>query len=159
MLKDPTPRKAIEFAVKTEEAGAIFYRKIARRFADDKEIQGMFIQLAEDEDRHKAQFETLMERVPQEFAYKSQRERLAVLRATSMSEFFLGEDGIFRNLELIKTSEDALKRALRLEQDTLSYYQAIRDLIGENSTVDAMIQAEKNHISTLLSRIDWISVL
>jgi rubrerythrin len=158
MLKDPTPRKAIEFAVKTEEAGAIFYRKIARRFADDKEIHDIFINLAEDEDRHKAQFEKLMERVPPEFAYKSQRERLAVLRATSMSEFFLGEDGIFRNLELIKSREDALKRALRLEQDTLSYYQAIRDLIGKNSTVDAMIQAEKNHIATLLSRMDWISV-
>ncbi len=95
-----------------------------------------------------------MEKVPQEFAYKSQRERLAVLRATSMSEFFLGKDGIFKNLELIKTRADALRRALRLEQDTLSYYQAIRDLIGENSTVDAMIQAERNHIAILLSRID-----
>ena len=153
MLKDPTPRKAIEFAVKTEEAGAIFYRKIARRLADDKEIHDIFIQLAEDEDQHRAQFEALMEKVPQEFAYKSQRERLAVLRATSMSEFFLGEDGIFKNLELIKTREDALRRALRLEQDTLSYYQAMRDLIGENSTVDAMIQAERNHIAILLSRI------
>ena len=153
MLKDPTPRKAIEFAVKTEEAGAIFYRKIAHRLADDKEIHDMFINLAEDEDRHKAQFEELMERVPPEFAYKSQRERLAVLRATSMSEFFLGEDCIFRDLDSVKTREDALKRALRLEKDTLSYYQAMRDLIGENSTVDAMIQAERNHIATLLDRI------
>jgi len=153
MLRDLTPRKAIEFAVKTEEAGAIFYRKMARRLADDKEIHDVFLQLAEDEDNHKAQFEALMEKIPQEFAYKSQRERLAVLRATSMSEFFLGEDGIFKNLDLIKTSEDAIRRALRLEQDTLSYYQAMRDLIGENSTVDAMIQAERNHIATLLDRI------
>ena len=32
-------------------------------------------------------------------------------------------------------------------------YQAIRDLIGENSTVDAMIQAERNHIEALLNQI------
>ena len=48
---------------------------------------------------------------------------------------------------------DALRRTLRLEKDTLSYYQAMRDLMGENSTVDAMIQAERNHIATLLDRI------
>ena len=153
MLTDPTPRKAIEFAVKTEEAGAIFYRKMARRLSDDREIHDIFMKLAEDEDNHKAQFEALMDKVPEEFAFKSQRERLAVLRATSMSEFFLGEGGIFKDLDSIKTGQDALKRALRLEKDTLSYYQAIRDLIGENSTVDAMIQAERNHIETLLDRI------
>lgn len=154
MLTDPTPRKAIEFAVKTEEAGAIFYRKMARRLSDNREIHDVFIKLAEDEDRHKEQFEALMEKVPEEFAYKSQRERLAVLRATSMSEFFLGEDGLFKNLDLINTPQDVLKRALRLEKDTLSYYLALRDLIGENSTVDAMIQAERNHIETLLNRIE-----
>lgn len=153
MLTDPTPRKAIEFAIKTEEAGAIFYRKMAHRFPDDSKIYGIFMRLADDEDQHKTQFEALMEKVPQEFAYKSQQERLAVLRATSMSEFFLGEDGIFRNLESIKTSDDVLKRALRLEKDTLAYYQAIRDLIGENTTVDAMIQAERTHIEILLKRL------
>ncbi len=153
MLTDPTPRKVIEFAVKTEEAGAIFYRKMARRLSDDREIHDIFMKLAEDEDCHKAQFEALMGNVPEEFAYKSQRERLAVLRATSMSEFFLGEDGLFKDLESINTGQDALKKALRQEKDTLSYYQAIRDLIGENSTVDAMIQAERSHIETLLNRM------
>jgi len=153
MLTDPTPRKAVEFAVQTEEAGAIFYRKMARRLSDDREIHDLFMKIAEDEDNHKAQFEALMEKVPEEFAFKSQRERLAVLRTTSMSEFFLGEDGIFRDLDSIKTVKDAIKRALRLEKDTLGYYQAIRDLIGENSTVDAMIQAERNHIETLLNRM------
>jgi hypothetical protein len=29
----------------------------------------------------------------------------------------------------------------------------MRDLIGENSTIDAMIQAERNHIETLLGRM------
>ena len=95
-----------------------------------------------------------MENVPQEFAYKSQRERLAVLRATSMSEFFLGEDGVFRNLDAIITREDALKRALRLEMDTLSYYQAIKDVLGDDETIDAMIQAERNHIAQILDRLD-----
>ncbi|MFC1609883.1 acyl-ACP desaturase [Myxococcota bacterium] len=88
MLTDPAPRKAIEFAVKTEEAGAVFYRKMAKRLSNDNEISEIFTQLAADEDRHKAAFEKLMEKVPQEFAYKSQRERLAVLRATSMTPGF-----------------------------------------------------------------------
>ena len=154
MLTDPTPRKAIEFAVKTEEAGAIFYRKMAKRFSGDKEIHDAFIQLAKDEDSHKAQFERFMEHLPEEFAYKSQRERLAVLRATSMSEFFLGEDSIFRNLDDIKTRTHALNRALRLETDTLSYYQALKDVLGEDETINAMIQAERNHIAQILDRLN-----
>jgi hypothetical protein len=71
-----------------------------------------------------------------------------------MSEFFLGEDGIFRNLDAIKTREDALKRALRLEMDTLNYYQAIKDVLGDDETIVAMIQAERNHIEQILDRLD-----
>ncbi len=153
MLRDPTPRMAIEFAVKTEQAGGVFYRKMAKRLAGDTEIAAVFSKLAEEEDVHKKQFEVLLDTVPQEFAYKSQTERLAVLRATSMSEFFLGEDGIFKNLDEIETREDALHRALRLEKDTLAFYQAVKDLIGDNDILEAMIAAERNHVQEILERL------
>jgi rubrerythrin len=153
MLDDLTPRKAIEFAVMTEENGAVFYRKMAKRLADDGEIAEVFEQLARDEEAHKRAFQELLETVPEEFAYKSQKERLAVLRATSMGEFFLGDAGLFKHLDRIKTRTDALHRALLLEKDTLSYYQAMRDVMGPNEIVEAMIQAERLHVAQLMYRL------
>ena len=52
-----------------------------------------------------------------------------------------------------KTPEDALRRALRLEKDTLPYYLAIPDVLGPNEIVDAMILAEKMHIAALMGRL------
>jgi len=153
MLRDLTPRKAIEFAVKTEEAGGIFYRKLARRFPDNPDVAAVFERLAEDEDLHCKQFGALMASVPEEFAYKSQTERLAVLRATSMSEFFLSGDGLFRNIDEIEAPADALRRALSLERDTLAYYRAMEDLLGDDEILAAIIQAERTHIAELLGRL------
>ena len=149
MLSDLTLRKAIEFAVKTEEAGEIFYSKMARRFEGNDEVSKIFTALAEDEKAHAATFSKWLEEVDQEPALKSQKERLAVLRAMSMSEFFLGEDGIFKNLEAIETGKDAIRRAYRLEKDTLSYYLAMKEILGGSELLDKLIHAEEGHLTTV----------
>lgn len=149
MLTDITLRKAIEFAVKTEEAGELFYNKMARRFEDNEEVSNIFKALALDEQAHHRTFSKWLEEVPEEPADKSQYERLAVLRAMAMSEFFLGEDGIFKNLDEIKTGQDAIRRAYRLEKDTLSYYLAMKEILGPSAQLDKLIRAEEGHLTTV----------
>ena len=153
MLDDLTLRKAVEFAVKTEEAGAIFYNKLARRFENNTALCAIFSEFAAQEEHHRAQFEGLPAKVPQEPALKSQKERLAVLRAMSMSEFFLGEAGLFKKLDEIKTPVDALQRAFRLEKDTLSYYLQMKELLGESDLLNAIIRAEQRHVLDLMDRL------
>ncbi len=154
MIDDLTLRKAVEFAVKTEEAGAIFYGKLARRFADDEELAMLFGGLAAEEEGHKAQFAELMEKVPQEPALKSQTERLAVLRAISMSEFFLGDDGLFKKQDEIGSLRDALLRAYQLERNTLAYYLEMKEVLGASDVLDAIIAAEERHVLDMAGRLE-----
>ena len=147
MLDEPTPKKAIEFAIKTEELGNIFYTRMAKKFNEDKEISEIFSLLAKDEVAHQKQFEQLLEKVPDDLGVSSRREdRLAFLKVMSRSEFFMGTDGLYAKLDEIKTTQDALEKAFRLEKDTLGYYQAMKDVIGESIILDAIIEAEKSHI-------------
>ena len=146
MLEELTLRKAVEFAVTTEQLGATFYNKMAKKFADDDEIKEIFTALANDELIHEKQFQNLLNSVPKDPDVSSQDDRWAILRVLSMSEFFMGESGIFKKLEKIETREDALRRAFNLEKDALAYYRAIEDIIGKDETLTSIIRAEKQHL-------------
>ena len=145
MLEELTLRKAVEFAVTTEQLGNKFYTKMAKKFEDD-EISAIFSTLAKDELAHEKQFQNLLETVPKDPGVSSQDDRWAILRVMSMSEFFMGQSGIFKKLDEVETREDALQRAFSLEKDTLGYYRAMEDIIGKDDTLTSIIQAEKQHL-------------
>ena len=44
MIEEVTPKKCIEFAIATEELGTKFYRRLASRFGENKEISQVFAQ-------------------------------------------------------------------------------------------------------------------
>ena len=152
MLDDVTLRKAVEFAMKTEEVGNVFYTKMARKLeAQDQEIAEIFKILAKDEVTHRNQFKALLDTVPEDPNVSNKAERLALLKIMSRSEFFMGEDGIYRALDEIKTRDDALERAVRLEKDTLGYFQALKDILGDEDVLDEIIQIEKGHLVKLMT--------
>ena len=146
MLEELTLRKAVEFAVTTEQLGAKFYNKMAKKFEDDEGIKEIFTTLAKDELIHEKQFQNLLNSVPKDPDVSSQDDRWAILRVLSMSEFFMGQSGLFKKLDEIETREDALRRAFNLEKDALAYYRAMEDIIGKDDTLTSIIQAEKQHL-------------
>jgi rubrerythrin len=150
MLEELTLRKAVEFAVTTEKLGNRFYEKMAKKFADDQEISEIFSMLAKDELIHEKQFQNILNKVPKDEGVSSQDDRWAHLRIMSMSEFFMGESGIFKKLDEIDTKEDALQRAFNLEKDTLGYYRAMEDVLGKDDTLTAIIEAEKKHMAKVM---------
>jgi rubrerythrin len=150
MLEDVTPRKAVEFAVKTEEFGSIFYSKLSRKFGGDAELKEIFELLAKDEKVHEAQFRKLLQQVPADEHVSSQDDRYAYLRAMSMSQFFMGEEGLYKNLDEILDRNMAFVRAFELEKATLQYYQAMQEVLGENDVVSAIIAAEKSHLLKMM---------
>jgi rubrerythrin len=147
VLEDLTIAKAVDFAIKTEETGAKVYSKLANRFADNQELKELFELLAKEEVAHQRTFEKLRERLPEE-PVSGGPEQMQYLRAMSISEFFAGE-GLFSK-EQVETREDALHRAFNLEKATLQFYQAMRDVIGENEVLEAVIQAEKSHVVSIM---------
>ena len=150
MLEELTVRKSVEFAVKTEELGNIFYTRLAKKFSEDTEISEIFSMLAKDELTHRKQFNELLEKVPEDPGVSSRDERMALLKIMSRSEFFMGESGLSSKLDEIETRDDALERAVRLEKDTLGYFQAMKDVLGDEPILNAIIKIEKSHLVKLM---------
>ncbi|MDJ0763265.1 MAG: ferritin family protein [Myxococcota bacterium] len=145
-----TVRKALEVAVRTERLGAVFYNKLAEKFKDDGEIRDIFATLAQDEIGHFKQFNQLLASIPED-EDAARNEALAFATLLAQSAFFIGEDGLDRNLGEIKTREDALEKALQFEKDTWGFYVAAKDAIGRSTALEAIIEAEQRHMAKLIS--------
>ena len=115
-MTDPmTPRQAIEFAVKTEELGTKFYQQLAVKFSGEAELKELFELLAKDEVMHERQFRKLLERTPPDEGVSTGPE-FQYLRAMSLSQFFMGAEGLKKKCKEIKDKDDALGIAFELEK-------------------------------------------
>ena len=153
MMDNPTIQNAVKFAVATEEMGARTYEKLAERFSDQKEVSEAFSLLAGDERSHREQFKALLKDLPAEGDAWSENERGRYLMAMARSEFFVGEDGLAKSLEEIQSLDEALTHVLGFEKATLGYYQALKDVLGDQKALDAIIQAEKEHVARVMQYI------
>ncbi len=145
MLEDLSVRKAVEFAITVEELGEKNYRRLAKKLSDDPRIAELFEGLAADEDVHRKQFTKLLGAAEKVDDDKLDFERMQCLRAMSISEFFSKNYGPFKDAGEFKTGADALQAAFGLEKSLVSFYTAMRDVLGENPILEEIIQAEKRH--------------
>ncbi|MCS7181290.1 MAG: ferritin family protein [bacterium] len=137
-----------QFAIKIEENGEIFYRKVAQN-TKNKEVSDLFIFLADEEVRHKRIFEEHLSKIenyePPEI-YPG--EYFAYLKAYA-------EELIFpKNIEKELKREDILEAinfGIRRELDSIMYYLEIKDLIPETQhlELDKIIKEERSHFVRL----------
>jgi len=146
-----TLRKAVQLAITTEQMGADFYKRMERKFGDQENLKMIFGQLVKDEIAHEAQFKVILKSTPEDENEKQQYELYQFLRATAISEFF--REDYFTKMGEISGPAEVLGKALAFEKSTLQFYQAIRDIIGENKSLDAIIKAERNHVLALMKVI------
>lgn len=148
MLEDLTIKKAVEFAITTEQQGSRIYRKLAKRYAGDADLVKLFEQLADEEDRHEQSLVKLLDQIKDE-EVSSGAESFQYLRAMSISEFFAGEEKLFSRVNMDNPA-DVMQRALGLEKATLQYYEAMRDVLEDDEVLEALIRAEKSHVLSLV---------
>ena len=148
-LEELTLRRAVEFAITTEQLGGKLYERLSKKFADDEELSKIFKQLSEDEETHEKQFQALLSKVPKEEP-KGYSDQYGILKAWAISQFFSSRDGIRRDLGSIETREDALQRAFELEQASLGFYQTLREILGEEPVLDSIINVEKQHLLAVM---------
>lgn len=154
MLQKVTPETCVAFAIETEEKGAELYRELARKFAGDGELRELFEGLGRDEVHHGEQIRALGDRLVPRFRDRAiTAEEQDFLRAMSMSDFFSGPGGLGTDVGGIRSREDALRRALHLEKATLGYYRALRDVVGPDEILDALIAMEKKHVLKVTARL------
>ncbi len=153
MIEEVTPKKCMEFAVATEELGSKFYKRLASKFSENKEISQIFARLAEDEQIHKKQFAELLKQAPSDEGVSNSPEKRAYLTAMSISEFFSHSQGPFQDVDKMQNREDALRKALEFEKATLGFYRAVEDVLGANESITQVINAEKGHIIVLIKAL------
>jgi rubrerythrin len=141
---DSSIRTAAAFAIEMEKMGALFYKMLAATFIHDEEIEEIFTALAEEEADHQQQFEALLKLVPADAENPKHSDKLAMQR--NIADLFIGNGA----LNGIHSREDALDRALQLEKQTLDHYLGMRNLLGENEVLTALIDTEKKHMKILL---------
>ena len=147
-------REAVDFAITTEQLGAKSYRRLARNLKDDNEIAELFLRLAQDEERHEAEFQALRETVPDADVARDYPETYGFLRAMSISEFFSPRSGMTRAVDEITSPSDALRRAVELEKATLGYYQALQEILGDSEVLDGILRAEREHLLSVTRRLE-----
>ena len=152
MNDEMTPRQAIEFAVKTEELGTKFYQQLALRFSEHPELKELFELLGKDEVVHEHVFRKLLEQIPPDEGISTGPE-FQYLRAMSLSHFFMGHDGLKRKSKEVESKSDALALAFQLEKDTLQFYIAMREVLGESEALNSVIEAEKAHLTKVMQYV------
>jgi len=151
MNQDFTLHEAIELAITTEQLGADFYERMARKFGGDEELGEIFAKLAKDEKAHEIQFKKILETVPEKEEEPKRYEEHQFLRATAISRFFRKE--AFKDTDDIDDRDEVLGRALAFEKDTLQYYKAMDDAFGGSDAVKQLAEAEHQHVLTLMKVI------
>ncbi len=144
--------EVIEMAIKTEEAGKLFYESVARK-TRQKNLKELFQFLASEETKHKQLFTNLYQLTkekPEAIPYNWDEMNL-YLKALSESRFFLGEDKAINLVKKAKTPKQALDYALGFERDTMLFYTEITNIVSEQNRelVNKIIAQEKNHIRQL----------
>lgn len=150
LMKAMNLRSSIELAITTEKLGAGFYGKLADKFKGDKEISELFSILAKDERTHETQFRSLLDKVPTDDKKPASDPKYQYLTAVSISEFFTGDGGALKDVDNIKTRDDAMARAFALEKATLLYYHAVQDILGDNDILKTIIKLEKDHLVSVM---------
>ncbi|MCX8082874.1 MAG: ferritin family protein [bacterium] len=146
----------LQFAIRIEENGEKFYRKIVEK-VQDNEIKKIFTFLAEEEVKHKKIFTEMVGKIA---SYEPPEtytgEYFQYLRAYADTIIFPPE--IERELDTKGGVIKAIDFGIRRELDSIMYYLETKAVVPEtqHSVMDRIIEEERSHfvrLSTLKEKI------
>jgi len=141
--------EVLQFAIKIEENGWAFYKKFADA-TDNEKIRELFILLADDEIEHEKTFRAMLPEIekyePQEIYPE---EYFSYLKAYANNIVF--KKGIEEELEGKMETASVLDFAIRMELDSIAYYQETKNFVPEKqkNIIDKIIEEERKHFLKL----------
>jgi rubrerythrin len=145
------PSEILQFAIRIEENGEIFYNEMAKK-CSEPEVKEIFSFLGEEEVAHKNTFSKMVSQIEKYEPFENYPgEYFAYLRAYADNIIFTKEKMEEKISQLTDDSVAALEFAMGAEQDTILYYQDIKKLVPENhhDKIDAIIDEERRHFVKL----------
>ena len=143
--------EVLQFAVRIEEIGENFYRKLAEK-ADKEEIKSLFNYLANEEIVHKKIFSDMLSTVEKyEPPENYPGEYFSYLRAYADSQIF--DEKAFEEVNTVKGFLSALDFAIRRELDSILFYEELKKYVPSNQhhIIDRVIGEERKHFQDLMN--------
>lgn len=145
------PGDILQFAMRIEEDGEMFYRKAALN-AETREVRDFFNTMADEEARHKTVFENMLKGIDVNPPAESYRgEYAAYLRD------YIDGKAVFTKKEKDRVMSDtfdtlgAIRFAMGREVDSILYYHEAKQFIDKKhyAEVDRVIEEERKHFAKL----------
>lgn len=151
MMSDFEAGDVFEIAMRIEENGSNFYR-FAVQIAAKEEAKQLFERLAEEENKHKAIFRTMLagiERQEPREAYSG--EYGAYLRSYVDNNVIFTKEVMDRELAEVTDTLSALNFAIKRELDSMLYYHEIKNFVAKrhHEAIDGIIDEERRHFEIL----------
>ena len=141
--------KIFDMAIELELNGEQFYRSLAED-TNSPGLKSVFNMLADDETKHKAVFENMQENDHSEI-----KDTAILKEADSVFKELNKDDFLNEEKQL-----DVYKKALELEQKSISYYGELIDLAEDERAKDALrkvIGEEEKHSRLLEFIIEYVA--
>jgi len=142
----------LEFAVRIEENGEAFYRRMAQKSKEEK-IKNLFNYLADEEIKHRKAFGEMLAKIEQYEPPESfPGEYFQYLRAYADEHIFTQAKTGLLTAEKMKSAKEAVEFALGAELDSILYYLEAKNLVPESqkAIVDKVVDEERHHYLKLL---------
>lgn len=146
-----TAGEIIDFAERIHENGANFYQ-YAIQLVQNQDTKVLFGELADEERSHKKEiariFAGIEKTIPQE-TYEG--EYAQYLRNYIDNNVTFTKEAMDKGLAQISDACSAIDFALQMKQDSINYYQSVKDLVPkmQHDLIDKLIVEERNHFVKL----------
>jgi rubrerythrin len=144
------PSEVFQFAIRIEENGEKFYRKMADKFSDPK-VKELFSYLADEETKHKRIYEGMVENIEKYEPFESYPgEYFEYLRAYA-DKIIFDEEALDEQQKQITDPTTAINVAMDNEVASILYYQEIKNLVSkkQRGLIDKIMEEERRHFVTL----------
>lgn len=140
----------VNIAVEIEKNGLAFYSALAQR-ATTVASKQVFTYLAEQEEKHRALFEGMVEGAGKQPLDVLSEDYDAYLKALVDSIIFTGVKGAVAKAAQSRDEAEALEIGIKAEKDSILFYQEMRELVRrrDRDTVAEIINEERSHLSRL----------
>ncbi|MCK4261659.1 ferritin family protein [bacterium] len=143
--------EVFQFAIRIEENGEKFYRRV-NSMTKDAEEKVIFNYLADEELNHKRVFEDLLTKIEKyEPAESYPGEYFAYLRAY-VDNIIFNKEVQDEELAEVKDTLSAVKFAVQRELDSILYYHEVKKFVpeGEHHLINKIVDEEREHFVKLL---------
>lgn len=155
MAYDYNAKEVFEIAIRIEENGAAFYRKAAE-LQNDPEDKKFLETLASMEDRHKADFESMKDKISDlektQTVFDPQEEMGMYLAAMADSHGGEGHPDVLDMFNGSETTTEVVTTAIDLEKQSILFYIGLTDFVPAKygrDKIQSIIDEEKKHVVQL----------